>query len=98
MSTISLTIRILDKDYQVNCKPEERSALEESARLLNGKMEEIRRKSHVIGLERIAVMAALNMANDLLKAEKSATEGTQANTLVGILDSKLSAALNELNS
>ena len=41
MSNISLKIRILDKEYQVNCAPEERQALEYSAQLLNEKMEEI---------------------------------------------------------
>ena len=43
MAPISLKIRILDKEYQVNCQPEEREALEYSAQLLNEKMEEIRR-------------------------------------------------------
>ena len=60
MTSISLKIRILDKEYQVNCAPEEREALEYSAQLLNEKMENIRHGSHIIGLERIAVMAALN--------------------------------------
>jgi cell division protein ZapA (FtsZ GTPase activity inhibitor) len=39
MAPISLKIRILDKEYQVNCQPEEREALEYSAQLLNEKME-----------------------------------------------------------
>ena len=43
MTSISLKIRILDKEYQVNCAPEEREALEYSAKLLNEKMEDIRR-------------------------------------------------------
>ena len=42
MSSISLTIRILDKDYQVNCQPDERDALILSAKMLDEKMEEIR--------------------------------------------------------
>ena len=70
MASISLKIRILDKEYQVNCKPEEREALELSAKLLDEKMEEIRRGSHIIGVERIAVMAALNLAHDLIRSEK----------------------------
>ena len=71
MSSISLKIRILDKEYQVNCKPEEREALELSAKLLDEKMEEIRRGSHLIGSERIAVMAALNLAHDLIRSEQN---------------------------
>ena len=69
MAAISLKIRILDKEYQVNCKPDEREALERSAELLNDKMEEIRQGSHIIGLERIAVMAALNLSHDLIRIE-----------------------------
>ena len=72
MSNLSLKIRILDKEYQVNCEPNERQALEYSAKLLNEKMEEIRRGSHIIGLERIAVMAALNLAHDLIRSNQAA--------------------------
>lgn len=63
-----VTIRILDKEYQVACRPEEQAALLDSAELLNSKMREIRDGGRVVGLERIAVMAALNMANDLLRS------------------------------
>lgn len=63
-----VTIRILDKEYQVACRPEEQAALLDSANLLNSKMREIRDGGRVVGLERIAVMAALNMANDLLRS------------------------------
>ncbi|ETN93711.1 Z ring-associated protein ZapA [Gammaproteobacteria bacterium MOLA455] len=98
MSSISLTIRILDKDYQVNCKPDERDALILSASLLDEKMEEIRRSSHIIGVERIAVMAALNLAHDLIRSEQSAQAGTEASHLLQSMNSKLSSALSDLNS
>ncbi len=63
-----VSIRILEKEYQVACPPDERSALLDSAELLNNKMREIRDGGRVVGLERIAVMAALNMANELLRS------------------------------
>jgi cell division protein ZapA len=63
-----VTIKILDKEYQVGCSPEERAALLDSAELLNSRMREIRDSGRVVGLERIAVMAALNIANDLLRS------------------------------
>lgn len=63
-----VTIRILEKEYQVACPPDERSALLDSAELLNAKMREIRDGGRVVGLERIAVMAALNIANELLRS------------------------------
>ena len=97
MSSISLTIRILDKDYQVNCKPEERDALVMSAKMLDEKMEEIRRSSHIIGVERIAVMAALNLAHDLIRSEQSAQTGADTSHLLQSMNSKLSSALSDLN-
>lgn len=63
-----LNIKILEKEYQVSCPADERNALLESAALLNAKMREIRDSGKVIGLDRIAVMAALNMADELLRA------------------------------
>ncbi|MCK6372322.1 MAG: cell division protein ZapA [Gammaproteobacteria bacterium] len=63
-----VSIRILEKEYQVACPPEERAALLDSAELLNNRMREIRDGGRVVGLERIAVMAALNIANELLRS------------------------------
>ena len=97
MASISLKIRILDKEYQVNCKPEEREALELSAKLLDEKMEEIRRGSHIIGVERIAVMAALNLAHDLIPSEKNAASNSQTAQVLQSINSKLSDALSDLD-
>lgn len=65
-----VSVRILEKEYQVACPASERSALLDSAELLNTRMREIRDSGKVVGLDRIAVMAALNMANELLAARK----------------------------
>ena len=65
--TVRVSVRILEKEYQVACLPEERSELLDSAEYLNAKMREIRDGGNIIGLDRIAVMAALNLANELLK-------------------------------
>ncbi len=64
---VRVSVRILEKEYQVACLPEERSELLDSAEYLNGKMREIRDHGNVVGLDRIAVMAALNITNELLK-------------------------------
>jgi len=98
MSNVSLKIYILDKEYQVNCQPEEREALERSAQLLNEKMEEIRSGSHIIGLERIAVMAALNLAHDLIRTEQSAEQNSFASDLLQTMNSKIDTALIDLTS
>ncbi len=65
-----VSIRILDKEYQVACAASERTDLLDSAEVLNAKMQEIRDSGRIVGLDRIAVMAALNMANDLLHAKE----------------------------
>lgn len=75
-----VNIKILDKEYEVACKNEERAALLDSAELLNSKMLEIRGTGKVTGLDRIAIMAALNMANELLlsRNQGDALEGDAA--------------------
>ena len=65
-----VSVRILEKEYQVACPVEERTDLLDAAEYLNGKMREIRESGSVMGLDRIAVMAALNLANELLKFKK----------------------------
>ncbi|WP_296808420.1 cell division protein ZapA [Thiocapsa sp.] len=68
---IQVNIRILDKDYRIACAPHEENGLRESARLLDGKMREIRKTGRVIGTDRIAVMAALNIAHELFQLQKT---------------------------
>jgi len=67
-----VSVRILEKEYQFACPTEERAALLDAAEHLNDEMRKIRDSGKVIGLDRIAVMAALNMANELLKARTRA--------------------------
>ena len=68
-ATNTVTVTILDKEYQVACPASERTDLLDSAEVLDAKMREIQNTGRVHGLDRIAVMAALNMANDLLRAQ-----------------------------
>lgn len=74
-------MRILDKEYFIVCPPEERKDLQQSADYLNAKMREIRDTGKVVGMDRIAVIAALNMANELVKLR--ANEQQTANTVTG---------------
>jgi cell division protein ZapA len=81
--TARVSIRILEKEYQVACPVEERTDLLDAAEYLNGKMREIRDTGSVLGLDRIAVVAALNIANELLKLKKA---GADVGVDVGMLD------------
>ncbi len=89
-----VNIRILDKEYQVACPADERAALQDSAEMLNAKMREIRDSGRVVGLERIAVMAALNMANELLRS-RDRGEGleTKAKARVKAMRERVESAL-----
>lgn len=82
----------------MNCAPEEKEVLLESANLVNKKMEEIRKSSSIIGLERIAVMTALNLAHDVIDGKNSHTENSSASKVFKNLDIKVSEALLELQS
>ena len=75
---VQVTVRILDKDYQVACPPDERDALIEAARLLNDRMTEIRSTGKVVGADRIAVMAALNISHELLETRAGRAGGTES--------------------
>ena len=68
---LQLTIKILDKEYRIACDFHEQDDLKASARLLDGRMREIRQTGRVIGTDRIAVMAALNIAYDLIQVQRA---------------------------
>lgn len=75
--TTQVNVRILEKEYQFACREEERLALLEAADYLDRMMREIRSSGRIVGLDRIAVMAALNMANDLLSQQNSERDITE---------------------
>ena len=58
-------IRLLDREYTVGCVPEERDSLVAAAKLLDGKMREVRGTNKMAALDRVAVLAALNLAHEL---------------------------------
>ncbi len=70
-----VTVQIMGKEYVVGCRPHELDDLMASSKLLDRKMREIRDKGKVIGTERIAVMAALNLAHELLAGGARSGDG-----------------------
>lgn len=91
--SIPVTIRVLDKEYQVACVPEEKEALLASARFLDDKMREIRDSRRMIGADRVAVMAALNITHDLLKCQAGETDESGIGPKLRSLQSKVEAAI-----
>ena len=68
-----VSVRLLDREYQVACPAEELGNLLDSAEYLDSKMREVRDSGKVTGLDRIAVISALNLANELIKLRRQGT-------------------------
>jgi cell division protein ZapA len=81
-----VSVRLLDREYQVACPAEERSDLLDSAEYLDAKMREVRDSGKVVGVDRIAVISALNIANELIKLRRNGSS----------VDSELGAKLQRL--
>ncbi|WIO74157.1 cell division protein ZapA [Porticoccaceae bacterium LTM1] len=94
----STNIRILDKEYQVNCSPEERPALLQSAQSLDQRMRNIKTNGSVLGIERIAVMAALNLTYDLMKLEQQPGTSADMEARLLKLDNTLDEALHKFEN
>ena len=96
--TNTVTVDILDKEYQVACPAEEESALLSAARYLDQNMRDIRSTGKVIGLERVAIMAALNISHELLslKTNGSAAENDKEQARLSALNSQLDEVLYQL--
>ena len=92
------SVTILDKEYLIACSDEERELLDDAARLLNDKMQEVKISGKVIGSERIAVLAALNIAHEML-AYKIKNESYTSNVdgLIRRLQNKIDDALMKGN-
>ena len=78
--SVPARISILEKEYSVRCRPEERSALEESARYLAERMAEAKSSGRLLSNDRITIMTALNITFEYLKLreEKEALEAALA--------------------
>ena len=89
-----VSVRILEKEFFVACPHDERAALLDAAEFLNARMREIRDSGKVVGLDRVAVMVALNLANELLRLrEAESRAATSAVTRVRAARERAEAAL-----
>ena len=88
-------IRILDREYTVGCEPDERDSLSAAARLLDARMREIRGGNRVAALDRVAVLAALNLAHELqqLRDDAQRRDRELRRTLEGV-EERLGALLD----
>jgi cell division protein ZapA len=91
-----VNVNILGKDYQIACPEEEKNSLVASAQMLHNNMEQIRSTGKVVGLDRIAVMAALNLAHDLISLQNDeGNDGEELNKRIFQMKDRVSAFLEE---
>ena len=84
------------KEYRVACPPEEKKNLLASADLLNQKLNEIKQQGSVIGTERIAIMAALNMSHDVLHNKTVNTDHSDLNQRIDSLSERISDSMRDI--
>lgn len=96
--TSTLEVFILDKSYRINCPESEQESLRASAQYLDRKMREIRSSGKIIGLERIAVIAALNISHELLTTSRQADADAVAVADLQRLISKIDLTLDKSQS
>ncbi len=78
MSQNTVIVRILDKEYQVTCPPGQEAGLHQAAATLDKQMRDIRASGKIVGLERVAVMVALNSTYELLQGGSKSGQGDNA--------------------
>jgi len=90
----TIEVTLLGRTYRVACNDGEREALLQAVAYLDGKMNEIRQNGKVMGAERIAVMAALNVAHELLNVKLGGGfDVGQAKRRLSAIESQLDAAI-----
>src|SRR5262245_47835179 len=86
--TVTLDVSLLGREFKVACKESERAELADAVAFLDRRMREIREGGKIAGAERIAIMAALNLAHDLLRERRQSRAGapTPSSPGVGAVD------------
>jgi cell division protein ZapA len=90
-----VNITIMGKDLSVACPPQEQEDLLAAARFLDKNMKEIQKTGKVIGAERCAIMAALNITNDFLKLQRDTKGQDHVQQRLEALQSKIDDVLEE---
>ncbi len=94
--SVPVTVEIQDKEYRIGCPKGEEEALISTARYVDQKMQEVRSAGKVIGSDRIAVMAALNIAHELIQQSKESEYDDGSILKVRAMQERIKNALNGL--
>ena len=91
MKSEPISVDILDREYQFACEAGEREALKAAAVFLDERMREIKNAGRLMALERIAVMTALNLSDELLKMQNNEKQRQET------VDNRIRMLVNELD-
>ncbi|MBI3900468.1 MAG: cell division protein ZapA [Gammaproteobacteria bacterium] len=89
-----VSVNILGKEFIVACPPEERESLLAAAAYLDRKLREIQTNGKVLGTERAAIIAALNISHELLEQRRHGDISESVTQRLRFLQSKIDAALH----
>ncbi|TJZ77499.1 cell division protein ZapA [Chitiniphilus eburneus] len=90
-----LDVTIMGREFRVACPAEEEETLLEAVRMLDTKMHEIRESGKVIGIEKVAIMAALNFAHEYLHVEAGGFDIAAYQRRINLMNATLDAALQD---
>ena len=90
--SVPVTVKILDKEYRIACPKDEKEELLVSVEYLKQRMSEIRNSGKVVGADRIAVLAALNIAHELLRIQYK-SDGLRGR--MRVLNERVASAIDE---
>jgi cell division protein ZapA len=93
-SADGVAVNILGKEFMVACQPHERESLIAAAAYLDKKLREIQASGKVLGTERAAIIAALNISHELLDSRKRGGLSESTNQKLRFLQTKIDAALH----
>lgn len=88
-----VSVTILGKEFMIACPPHERESLIAAANYLDRKMREIQASGKVLGTERTAIIAALNIANELVELRARGGLSEDMSQKLRFLQNKIDAAL-----
>lgn len=85
---IRITLSIADREFNISCESSQKGQIQEAAQMVDKSMEEVKKHGKTIGADKIAIMAALNIANELLTVNKQQNllSENNAETVAKIID------------
>ena len=96
MAKEEVKVTILDRQFTVNCRKGERDALLEAAVFLDGQIRAIQEQTKLVGLERCAIVAALNISNELLQIKRDDTDVTEIVKHIRSIGDRIDGVIQEI--